>query len=156
VKRAVIAGFLAALLGSGAAYGYWSTAGVGTGAAGSGTAVSLTLSPGTPTSLLYPGTSADVALTINNPNTFPVRVERVYLDPAQGNNGFSADVSHTACPLTSLSFTTQTNGGTGWTVAAGSALSLHLNGSLAMAFSAANTCQGATFQVYLGTSGSGS
>ncbi|AGL14071.1 hypothetical protein [Actinoplanes sp. N902-109] len=156
MKRAVLAGFLAALLASGAAYGYWSSAGTGSGAARSGTAVALTLSPGAPASQLYPGSSADVAVTIANPNTFPVRVERIYLDSTQGSTGFSVDSAHSGCPVGALSFTTQTNGGTGWTVATAGSLDVHLTGALTMATTAANTCQGATFRVYLGTSGTGS
>lgn len=152
MKRAVVAGFFAALLVSGSAYGYWSTTGTGSGTAGSGTAVALTLSPGMPTSRLYPGGIADVALSITNPNTFVVRVSRLSLDTTQGTGGFSVDASHTGCGLGTLSFTPQTNGGNGWDVPAGGVLPVSLNGSLTMDTSAANACQGATFSIFLGTS----
>ncbi|WP_067494807.1 hypothetical protein [Actinoplanes sp. TFC3] len=152
MKRAVIAGFLAALLVSGSAYGYWSTAGSGSGAARSGTAVALTLSPGTPASQLYPGSISDVALTITNPNAFVVQVGRISLDTTQGTGGFAVDTGHSACGLGALSFTAQTNGSTGWDVPASGSLGLHLSSSLTMATSAANACQGATITVYLGTS----
>ncbi|GAA2565724.1 hypothetical protein GCM10010435_43260 [Winogradskya consettensis] len=155
MKRAVITGFFLALFVSGAAYGHWSSTGTGSGTATSGTATALTLTPGTPTALLYPGSSADVAVTIANPNTFAVRVMRIYLDPAQGTNGYSVDAPHNACGVGAITYTTQTNSGNGWTVAANGSLALSLTGALSMAASAANTCQGATFRVYLGTSGTG-
>jgi hypothetical protein len=149
VKRAVIAGIAGSLIMSGAAYGYWTTTGSGTGSARAAVATALTLTPGVPTGRLYPGGSADLAVTLTNPNTFPVRVSRLSLDPAQGTGGFAVDAGHSGCGVSSLAYATQTNGGDGWTVPAGSALGLSLTGALSMTTAAANTCQGATFTVYL-------
>jgi hypothetical protein len=154
VKRAVVAGFVLALAGSGVAYAYWSTAGSGVGSAAAGTVTSLSLTPGTPANRLYPGASADVSLTITNPNAVTVRVPRLTLDTSQGTSGFSADASHAGCGLAALTYTTQTNSGNGWTVPASGSLTLTLSGALAMAASATNACQGATFQIFL-TPGTG-
>ena len=57
--------------------------------------------------------------------------------------------AHSGCVLATLSFTTQTNGGAGWTVAGGQALAVTLANALSMTTCAANACQGATFTVYL-------
>ncbi len=151
MQRAVIAGVVLSLLASGAAYGYWSTVGSGSMTAKAGTPTPLTLTPGTPAGLLYPGGSADLAVTIANPNTFEVRVTELARDPAQGTNGFAVDASHAACGVGALSYVTQNNGGAGWTVPASSSLTVALAGSLSMATTAADACQGASFRVFLGT-----
>ncbi|WP_306206703.1 hypothetical protein [Actinoplanes sp. RD1] len=154
MQRAVFAGIVLSLLASGAAFGYWSTAGGGTGTAAASTPSPLTLTPGTPAGLLYPGGTADLAVTITNPNTYAVRVPQLARDPAQGTGGYAVDATHSACGVGALSYTTQTNGGSGWTVPASGSLTLALTGALSLSSSAANACQGATFRVYLGT-GSG-
>ncbi|MFI5934972.1 hypothetical protein [Actinoplanes sp. NPDC051494] len=151
MQRAVVAGFALAVLASGSAYGYWSTAGSGSGSATTGAPVALTLTQGTSTGFLYPGGTSDVALMINNPNTFAVRVNQLALDTSQGTGGFGVDAGHSTCGVAAVSYTTQNNSG-GWTVAASGTLSLSLTGALAMSLSAPNACQGATFRVYLSTS----
>lgn len=156
MQRAVIAGVVLSLLASGAAFGYWSTVGSGTATGKADKPVPLTLTPGTPAGLLYPGGSADLAVTIANPNAFAVRVPELARDAAQGTNGFAVDASHSACGVAALSYVTQNNGGAGWTVPASGSLTLALSGSISMAASAANACQGATFQVFLGTGTGGS
>jgi len=149
VRRAVALGIAASLLASGSAYGFWTTSGSGIGTSTSATASPLTLTPGTPITRLYPGGTADVAVTIANPNTFPVRIGTLSLDTAQGTGGFGVDGGHSGCGLGALSFAAQTNAGTGWTVPAGGSLNLHLTGALSMTTAAANACQGATFTAYL-------
>ena len=128
---------------------YWTSTGSGTATATTGSTQAVTLSQGLPAAALYPGGQAGVTLTVTNPNTAPVRVESLALDTAQGTGGFAVDGAHSGCGVGSLSFTTQTNGGSGWTVAGGDALSITLASSLSMSLSAANTCQGAIFTVYL-------
>jgi hypothetical protein len=151
VKRAVIAGTLLSLIAFGSAYGYWQTLGSGTGTATTGTASPLTLSPGTPTDQLHPGGSADVAVTVTNPNAYAVHVGRLALDTSQGTAGFAVDAGHSACGVASLSYATQSNGGDGWDAPANGSLVLRLPGALSMTAAAANACQGATFSIYLAT-----
>jgi hypothetical protein len=143
---------LSALAGIAAAV--WSSVGSGTRAAGTGTTVAVTLSPATPTAALYPGGQADVVLTITNSNTSQVRIGSLASDTARGTSGFSVDASHTGCVLSTLGFTTQTNGTTGWTVpakagATDGTLPVTLTNAVAMGLSAVSACQGATFTVYL-------
>jgi hypothetical protein len=144
---------LVVLIG-GTASAYWGASGSGGGSATAGTTEAVSLSPGTPTNTLYPGGQASVMLTVSNPNVSPVRMGSLALATTQGTGGFSVDGSHPTCAVGALSFTTQTNSGSGWTVeakvgAVNGTASITLTNSLAMATNAASACQGATFTVYL-------
>ena len=143
---------LSALAGIAAAV--WSAVGSGSKTAGSGTTVAVTLSPGTPTAALSPGGQANVVLTITSTNASPVRIGSLSSDTTRGTGGFAVDADHAACVPPSLTFTTQTNGTTGWTVPAKSGsvdgtLAVTLVNAVAMSVSAPNACQGAIFTVYL-------
>ena len=145
---------LGLIVGSGLALASWNASGVGAGSAATGVSESLTLAPGTPAVALYPGGRAEVILTMSNPNTSAVTVANLALDPTQGNAGFAVDAAHAACGTTSLSYTTQTNAGAGWTVPARTGavngdLSVSLADALSMSVGAPNSCQGAQFTVYL-------
>jgi hypothetical protein len=137
------------VLVSGAAFAFWSTSGSGSAAASTDGTVALTLSPATPTAELYPGGQASVVTTVANPNASTVRIGSLALDSTQGNGGFGVDAAHPGCAVSTLGFTTQTNGGAGWTVSGHGSLPVTLAGALSMSTSAANACQGATFTVYL-------
>ena len=132
-----------------AAFAYWQTTGSGSAAAATGTAADVTISPGTPNAQLYPGGQADVLLTLTNPGPAGVRVGALAVDTSQGTDGFAVDGAHSACAVSALAFTTQTNGGAGWTVPGSGSLPITLDDALSMAASAANACQGASFTVYL-------
>lgn len=140
---------LAALATTGVASAYWVGSGNGAGSADTGTTQAVTLSPATPTAQLYPGGQAAVEVSVTNPNPGSVRVGSLSLDTTQGTGGFAVDGAHSACGVASLTFTPQTNGGAGWTVPGAGSLPITLAGSLSMNTSAANTCQGASFTVYL-------
>ena len=76
-RRALVLGISTAVLlglGSGAAFAYWRTTGAGSGSATTGTVQSVTVlaASGTPASLLVPGGSAELLLTISNPNAYAV------------------------------------------------------------------------------------
>jgi hypothetical protein len=132
-----------------AAYAAWSVTGSGHGSASAATAQNLTLTAGTPSGTLYPGASADVDTSAANTNPFPVHVGNVALDTTKGQNGFDVDAGHSGCNLSSLSFATATNGGNGWDIPANSSTDIDATGSIAMDSSANDSCQGATFTVYL-------
>ena len=143
---------LSALAGIAAAV--WSAVGTGKGSGGTATTVAVTLTPAAPTATLYPGGQTNVVLTITNSNAAPVRIGSLASDTARGTSGFSADSGHAGCVLSTLTFTTQTNGTTGWTVPAktgsvNGTLAVTLPNALAMSLAAVNACQGATFTVYL-------
>jgi hypothetical protein len=143
----------AMLVGGGSAIAYFASTGSGTGQATVGHPDPITISAGadpTATEQLYPGSSGSVTAKITNPNPFPVRVNSLVLDTTQGSNGFSGPGG---CDLSVLSYTTQTNGGAGWTVpkhvASDGELDLDLTNAISMSTSAANACQGGSFTVYL-------
>jgi hypothetical protein len=114
----------------------------------------MTLSPGTPSSSLYPGGQSDVILSASNPNLSPIHIGSLALDTSQGTSGYSVDSGHSGCATSALTYTTQTNGGAGWTVPAkvgtvNGTLSITLPTALAMSTTAANACQGAALTIYL-------
>ena len=140
---------LLVLLAAGSATAYWGVSGSGSGSGATDTTTALTLTPATPVAALGPGGQASVVLTITNPNLASVRVGSLALDSGQGTGGFAVDGGHSGCVLSTLSFTTQTNAGAGWTIAATGNLSVTLTNALSMTTAAANACQGASFTVYL-------
>lgn len=148
ITLSLVVGALTATV-AGAAFAFWISSGTGAAAAGSASAAAVTLTPGTAAAQLYPGGQAAVTLTIANPGAATVRIGSLVLDSTQGSSGFAVDAAHAGCTLSALAFTTQTNTGAGWTVPGGGSLPVTLPGSLAMATSAANACQGATFTVHL-------
>jgi hypothetical protein len=114
----------------------------------------VTLGPGSPADGLRPSGQASVALVVSNPNASIVHIGRLALDTSQGTGGFAVDAGHAGCVLSTLTFTTQTNGGAGWDVparvgAVNGTLGISLSDALAMGANASNACQGATFTVYL-------
>ena len=150
----IIAIVVVTIGGAGVAYAYWTAGGAGTGIGAAGTTVPITLSTGTPTATLLPGGQTNVVLTMTNPNIARVKVSSLALDTTQGTGGFSVDAGHAGCTLSTLSFTTQTNGGAGWTIpgkvgTTDGTLAVTLTNSLSMSLSAVNACQGATFTVHV-------
>lgn len=145
-----------ALSVAGAASALWLASGAGSGTGTTAvTASALTLTPGASASgVLYPGGNADVLLTISNPNTAAVHFAALTLDPDQGAGGFAVDPGHSGCALTALAFSSQSNGGAGWTVPGAEGvldgtLAVTLANGLTMSTDANNACQGATFTVFL-------
>jgi hypothetical protein len=144
---------VATLVVAGGAFAYFTATGSGSGSASVGSPDELTITAVTPTSgLLYPGGAGELDATISNPNTFSVRVNSLVL----GSDGISVDSGHSGCNTSALHYTTQNNGGAGWTVApkvgpTPGSLEVDLAGSMSMDTSAANQCQGATYTVSLVT-----
>ncbi len=139
------------------AAGYFTATGSGSASAQVGGVATVSISPATPMSYLYPGGSADVAATFDNPNNTVAHVASLVLDTSQGtnNSGFSVDSGHSGCDVSALHFTAtpQDNSGAGWDVPAKSGddgtLALTLTNAVSMDTNAANACQGASFKVYL-------
>jgi hypothetical protein len=149
-RRSTIAlAAVVALLGAAAAAAFWTGSGSGGGAASAETVASVTLTPGTATTDLYPGASGDIAVSIANGNSYQAFVGSLALDTARGTSGFSVDGGHLGCDVAALSYTVQSNGGAGWFVPAGSTLDLDLANAVSLATTAVSQCQGATFTVYL-------
>ena len=157
LRVVLVAATVLVVLGyGGTAVAFWKSGGTGTGASSTGDTLPLVLSPATPSAQLFPGGQASVKLDITNLNLAGVRVGSLVLDTTQGTGGFSVDAAHAGCDVSTLDFTTQSNGGAGWTVPAkvgqvNGSLPLTLANALTMGPDAANACQGATFTVFLAT-----
>lgn len=147
----VIAALVAAT--GGVAEAYWTSAGPapGHGSGTSGTTQTLVLSPGVPSRSLQPGGTADVVLTISNPNPEIVQLASIDLDPTRAASGFAVDAAHASCDTRVLAHSSRT---TGWTIPARSdsvdgTSTVVLADALSMAGDAADSCQGAEFEVHL-------
>jgi hypothetical protein len=147
-KARFAAVFAAALVVACGALAYFTSAGSGSGTGTAGTAQAVTISAGTPTAELYPGGSADVAISISNPNAFTVHIDKLTLDSGVGSGGFLATGGTGTCTNPDLSFPDNTNGGAGWDVPPASH-GFDLTGAISMGAGADNGCQGASFTVYL-------
>jgi hypothetical protein len=147
--RTAVSAAVGLMIAGTVAYAAWTVNGSGTGSASATSAVNLTLTPGSPSGALFPNGSADVATSVANSNPFPVHVSSIALDTGQGTSGFDVDGGHSGCNLGSLSFTTATNGGSGWDIPAGSSVDVDAASAIAMSGAANDSCQGATFTVHL-------
>ncbi len=131
-------GAAAAVLASGGvAYGYWSTAGAGTGTARvASTTQTLSLHAST-RGLLTPGGSLAVFFTVDNAGSTSLRVGTVHL------NGVTADSAHAGCSVADFSMVDVAEG---QLIPAGStAIALGTTGRLAYADTSADQsgCKGA-------------
>jgi hypothetical protein len=144
----LIVAVVAALLLAGAALGYFTSSGSGSGTSHVGTAADLTFHPGTLAGELFPGTGGvDVHVLVDNPNSFQVHLNGVVLD----SGGFAIDGGgHSGCDVSVLSFDgPQNHGGLGWDIPAGNDHPITLSGAVSMSTLADSACQDATFNVYL-------
>jgi hypothetical protein len=137
-----------------AALSYWTAAGSGTASTTLGDPQNITVSAATPSDPVSPREDAEVAAVASNPNSYEVHIDSISLDTGSGTDGFDVDSGHSSCDLSSLAFTTQDNGGAGWTVpprvgSTDGSLSIEMATALAMSAGASNACQGASFTVYL-------
>jgi len=123
----------------------------------SGSLSAVTISPASPTTQLYPGGSADVAATVDNPNSIPVHLPSLVLDTSQGGGTGFAVSNAPGCSVADADLTfhgPQTNGPDDFVVPAKSggndgSLPLDLADAVSVGADAVKTCQGATFTVYL-------
>ena len=106
-RRAVVAvvAIAAAVLAGGAA-AFWLVLGNGSTGSQAGTASAVTLTPATTSTPLFPGGTADVAVSIVNGNPSRIFVGSLLLDTGQGTNGFAVDAGHSGCNLAALGYTT--------------------------------------------------
>ena len=135
------------------AFAYFSAARLRSRSANAGSSQALTISPGTPTSFLFPGGESDVKVSIDNPNGFAVTIPSLELDtdPPIDHSGLEGDlctVAHADLAFTA-SAATLDNGGSGWTAPASDSITIDLPDAVSMGIDAANGCQDATFTVYL-------
>ena len=139
----VLGSAIMVILAANIAFAAWTASGTGSGTAtsGAGQAVSA-LGPASVTDLLYPTGSANVQLTISNPNPYKVSVTQI----AQNGSTASDDEN---CVGTTVTMATQT---TGWIVPAASGatpgtLAVTLTDAATMSNAATDACQTANFTI---------
>lgn len=129
-----------AAFGVAGAFAAWTVGGGGSGSATATSAQNLTTSVAATSAQLYPGiTGANLALTVNNPNPFPVTITSV-----NANGAAVPDAAHAGgCVTTGVSFVTTA---TTQTVPANGSSSFSVAG-VSMSNASDTGCQGATFTV---------
>lgn len=150
LRKRGFAGIALALVGSVAAIGIaiaaFDSSGQGDGIALSGSmlpvTVAATVGGDTPSTLLQPGSTADVILRVTNSNAASVTLTAV-----TGNGTITASGGIGSCPTgsTGVTFTDQTSLST--TIPASSTVLIHLAGAASMSSSSLSGCQGATFSI---------
>lgn len=138
-RAAVIAALLIAVL-AGGVLAYFTAAGHTDASAAVGNVADITLSAGTPSSALYPGSSADIAVLVSNPNASSVHLPSLVLD----GGGITVDAGHSGCDTAKVHYSAQG----AYDLPAGTH-QLDLAGVVSMDADAASACQGATFTVHL-------
>lgn len=153
VRRVATIGAAAALVlaGSGLAWAAWTSSASGSAAAKAGTALQPTTSATAIVSgdtLLVPGGSGTLRITVNNPNPYSVKVTKV--EPDTSRSVSATPVTGSTCTATGVTFTTQTL----TTNNAVAAKSGSTDGSatfalpgVSMSPASDDGCQGATFSV---------
>jgi hypothetical protein len=159
MKRRVIGAAVTVLvLGVvGFVYAAWTSSGSGSGYAQAGTAQSLTTSDVSGSAFthnLYPGTSGDLNIKINNPNSYPVTVTSI-----TSNGVIQADGTHqtagcgTATDASTTGVTFPNPGTQSISVAPSGSTTTTLTNKVSMSNASDNACQGATFTIPVSISG---
>ncbi|HSK58701.1 MAG TPA: hypothetical protein VK935_06570, partial [Actinomycetospora sp.] len=89
--------------------------------------------------LLYPGSSGEVKITVNNPNTYPVTLTSVTPNGAPTASGGTGTCSTTGVTLT--------GGSSGTTIPADGSVTLTLKDAASMSSASDTGCQNATFTI---------
>ncbi|BEL10088.1 hypothetical protein Q0Z83_082790 [Actinoplanes sichuanensis] len=140
IKRAVVIGTaLAVTTGATAAYAAWVARGTGEAKAQAVTAAPLTTGSVTLAADLYPGATGDAKITINNPNSYKVKVADIIGSTVTASGGIGD------CAGTNVVFANQT--GKDIEVPAKGNVQVTLTNAVSMIADAENGCQGATFTV---------
>ena len=128
----------------------WTAGGTGSGSAKAGTATALTTSDASASvvKLLYPSGSADVAVTINNPNPYAVTVSSVT------GNGTITSGNATCDASNGVTFTDQT--GLSIVVPANGNKTTVFANAASMSNASVDACQGQTFTIPVSISGASS
>ncbi|HSK60435.1 MAG TPA: hypothetical protein VK935_15430 [Actinomycetospora sp.] len=139
----VIGVVVAVLLGAGLASAAWLSSGGGTATARGGQALPPTtttvVGSAITSGLLYPDSSGDVKITVNNPNTYPVTLTSVTANGAPTASGGTGTCSTTGVTLT--------GGSSGTTIPANGSATLTLTNAVSMSSASDTGCQNATFTI---------
>lgn len=128
---------------AGGVYAYWRTSGSGSGGASVGTAQAVTIvaASSTPTSSLSPGGTADLVVTLNNPNSYAVTLTGI------AQNGAVSPVPSGSCTGANAGVSVATQSGLAISVASGSGQTVHIPDAAAMTAASDSSCQGVSFDI---------
>lgn len=121
----------------GVAQAFWTAGGSGTASVQAANGLQLVATPGTLGTLLYPGASTDLVISINNPNPYAVSVSAI----ATG----TPTTTTTACTTTGVTVGTLT--GFPKTLAANTSTTVTFTNAVGMSSASVTGCQGATFTI---------
>jgi hypothetical protein len=138
---AVGAGFV----GINAAAAYFTSSGQGIGSATAGTQQAVTVAAtGTPTTKLIPNNgTADLALVVTNPNSYPVTITGV----SQGVGAIGATGGIGTCTTTGVTIPTQTGLAVSVTAVNGASQTVHIANGAKMDTTSDSGCQNAKFTI---------
>jgi hypothetical protein len=130
-------------ISAGSAWAYWSTSGSGSGFAKteSVAAVTVDAATGSPSTGLVPGGSADLVLTLNNPNGSAVTIVGV------SENGTVGVVGGNGCTAANATVSVPSQTGLSLPVAPGTGVTVHVPNGVSMSGSSDGGCQGASFHI---------
>jgi hypothetical protein len=117
----------------------WSAQSNGTAKAQAGRLQPVSATPATPTAELFPGGSADAALTLTNPNPVAMTVSSI-----RGSGPITSDSAACDAAGNGVSFTDPAGA---WEVANSASLVVNLADAVRMSVDSATECQGATFTI---------
>jgi hypothetical protein len=142
---------LGVLLAAAVAYAAWTATGSGSGYAKAGTAQALTTvdASASVTNTLVPGGSGDFAITVSNPNAYPVSVTAVTLNGAPVGSGGIGTCTTTGVTISQAAIDATLP----FTVPAGGTHTDVVASGASMDNTSSNGCQGATFTVPVTLSG---
>lgn len=146
LRSLVIGALIAATLGLGSGWAYAfvnsTGSGVGVAAVAKDPPITMVAATATPDSLLVPGQSADLTMTLDNPNDFAVQIISIAPDPTRS---VTASGGQGECTNTGVVVDAQT--GLDVVVASGDGVVVHLPHVVSMGTNSESGCQGATFDV---------
>ncbi|SNY52147.1 hypothetical protein [Paractinoplanes atraurantiacus] len=160
IKRAVIAGVAVVAVGGAAtaAYAAWNANGSGVAGANATTAQELKVSAAKVTSgLLYPTGTGDAAVTIENPNKYPVTVTDIKWNDKDGVQADKKDCNNTGVYFGDFSKNDIGSNGLlsklNLRLAGGETKTFTLADAVHMTNNSQNECQGAAFTIKVAVSG---
>jgi hypothetical protein len=147
-KLAAAAGVTAVGLGGMIAYAAWTTSGSGSGTVSARSASALVVADGHVSNTLYPNGTADLVVTVNNPNAYNVNVTSIVQGALASGSATTAAISDNAggCTASTVTYTPPA-GGVNFVVGAGATYTVTLHNVISMSNGAEDACQGATFTV---------
>ncbi|WP_250028707.1 hypothetical protein [Paractinoplanes maris] len=162
VKRAIVLVSALAVTGvASAAWASWLANGSGNAYAEAGTAKELVISEARTTATLYPGATGDATIRIENPNAYPVRVDKIKWTPSDGVQAAHVKPGST-CNNTGVYFGDFSNGPVGTDgllsgleldLAAGQITTFTLPHAVHMINNSEDGCQGAVFSIKVKATG---